>query len=137
MRCLFLGSVVAASIPFAACSSRQAQQPRTGGPQPAAPVTVAAVVEKDMPREIAVIGTPEAYSTVAVRAQITGELASVNFRQGDDVRAGQVLFTLDQRPLEASLHQAEANLARDSAQADVPRLMTRTVIVDITKLFCL
>jgi multidrug efflux system membrane fusion protein len=75
------------------------------------------VVQKEMPVEIGVIGTAEAYSSVAVRAQITGELTSVNFQQGDDVSAGQVLFTLDQRPLEAALHQAEANLERDSAQA--------------------
>ena len=49
--------------------------------------------------------------TVAVHAQITGELTSVNFKEGDDVRKGQVLFTLDRRPLEAALQQAQANLA--------------------------
>ncbi len=56
-------------------------------------------------------------STVAVRAQVTGEMKAVNFQQGDDVEAGQVLFTLDHRPLEAALNQAEANLQRDNAQA--------------------
>ena len=66
-----------------------------------------------MPLEIRVIGTVEAASTVAVRAQITGELTSVNFKEGDDVQKGQVLFTLDRRPLEAALQQAEANLERD------------------------
>ena len=66
---------------------------------------------------MSVIGTVEAYSTVAVRAQITGELTSVNFQQGDDVKAGQELFTLDRRPLEAALQQATANLERDTAQA--------------------
>jgi multidrug efflux system membrane fusion protein len=64
-----------------------------------------------------VIGTAEAYSTVAVHAQVTGQLESVNFKEGDDVRKGQVLFTLDRRPLEAALQQAEANLQRDIAQA--------------------
>ena len=58
-----------------------------------------------------------AYPTVAVRAQITGELTSVNFKEGDDVEKGQVLFTLDRRPLEAALQQAQANLQRDIAQA--------------------
>ena len=53
-----------------------------------------------------VIGTVEAFSTVTVRAQITGELTSVKFQQGDDVAAGQELFTLDRRPLEAALQQA-------------------------------
>src|SRR4051812_4037718 len=99
-----------------ACSGEAQPQSRPAGSAPV-PVTVAAVVQKEMPVEISVIGTAEAYSSVAVHAQITGELTSVNFQQGDDVRAGQVLFTLDQRPLEALLHQAEANLARDSAQA--------------------
>jgi len=98
------------------CSGEAQPQSRPAGSAPV-PVTVAAVVQKEMPVEISVIGTAEAYSSVAVHAQITGELTSVNFQQGDDVRAGQVLFTLDQRPLEALLHQAEANLARDSAQS--------------------
>lgn len=70
-----------------------------------------------MPLDISGVGTVEAHSTVAVRAQVTGELKSVNFRQGEDVQAGQVLFMLDHRPLEAALHQAEANLERDTAQA--------------------
>jgi multidrug efflux system membrane fusion protein len=70
-----------------------------------------------MPLSINAVGTVEAYSTVAVRAQVTGELRTVNFQQGDDVQAGQVLFVLDPRPLEAALNQAQANLQRDSAQA--------------------
>ena len=70
-----------------------------------------------MPLDVSGVGTVEAFSTVAVRAQVTGELKDVNFKQGDDVQAGQVLFTLDHRPLEAALNQAEANLARDTAQA--------------------
>jgi multidrug efflux system membrane fusion protein len=89
-----------------------------GGAQPAVPVTVTRVVQKAMPVDIRVIGSAEAYSTVAVHAQITGELTSVNFKEGDDVKKGQVLFTLDRRPLEAALKQAEANLARDIAQAN-------------------
>ena len=70
-----------------------------------------------MPLEVNVVGAVEAFSTVSVRAQVTGELKAVNFDQGEDVKAGQVLFTLDRRPLEAALNQAEANLARDTAQA--------------------
>jgi multidrug efflux system membrane fusion protein len=100
-----------------ACSASDAQAPNPGAQQPAVPVTVDRVVEKEMPLDVNVVGTVEAFSTVAVRAQVTGELKAVNFKQGDDVREGQVLFTLDHRPLEAALHQAEANLARDTAQA--------------------
>jgi multidrug efflux system membrane fusion protein len=99
------------------CSSSDAQAPNPGAGQSAVPVTVGRVIEKEMPLDVSVVGTVEAFSTVAVRAQVTGELKAVNFKQGDDVREGQVLFTLDHRPLEAALHQAEANLARDTAQA--------------------
>ena len=83
----------------------------------AVPVTVAPVVAKPMPLDVQAIGSGEPYSNVAVHAQLTGELTSVTFKEGDDVRAGQVLFTLDRRPLEAALQQAEANLERDQAQA--------------------
>ena len=70
-----------------------------------------------MPIEIRVIGAVEAYSVVSVHSQITGQLTSVNFKEGDDVAKDQVLFTLDRRPLEAALLQAQANLQRDIAQA--------------------
>lgn len=90
---------------------------RGGGGSSAIPVTAAPVVEKPMPLDIEAIGQGEAYSNVAVHAQITGELTSVNFKEGDDVKKGQVLFTLDRRPLEAALQQAVATLAHDEAQA--------------------
>jgi multidrug efflux system membrane fusion protein len=73
---------------------------------------------------ISAVGTAEAYSTVSVHAQITGELTSVNFADGDDVTKGQVLFTLDRRPLESTLDQMQANLQRDMAQAANARAQT-------------
>jgi multidrug efflux system membrane fusion protein len=114
--------LAAAAGTSAGCSAGgEASSPQRGGgrgaQQPAVPVTVAAVVQKPMPIEVRVIGTAEPYSTVSVHAQITGELTSVNFKEGDEVRKGQVLFTLDRRPLDAALQQAQANLARDQAQA--------------------
>jgi multidrug efflux system membrane fusion protein len=116
-RGLVVGFILSATVAAAACSEGQALQPQPDGPPPGVPVTATAAVRKDMPLEVSVIGTVEAYSTVAVRAQMTGELTAVNFQQGDDVQAGQELFTLDRRPLEAALQQATANLERDSAQA--------------------
>jgi multidrug efflux system membrane fusion protein len=111
-------SLVAAAAFAAGCSKEAAPQAaRAGGGDDAVLVTVATVVEKAMPLEIRVIGTAEAESTVAVHAQITGAITSVNFNEGDDVTDGQVLFTLDHRPLEATLAQVQANLARDLAQA--------------------
>jgi multidrug efflux system membrane fusion protein len=112
-----LGFMISTAAAVVACSESQAVQPQQGGGPAAVPITAAAAVRKPMPLEVSVIGTAEAYSTVAVRAQMTGELTSVNFQQGEDVQAGRELFTLDRRPLEAALQQATANLARDSAQA--------------------
>src|SRR5437763_7244335 len=86
-----------------------------GGP---VPIAVGKVIVKPMPVDVRAIGTVEPARTVVVRAQLTGELTSVNFKEGDDVHAGQVLFTLDRRPLEAALKQAEANLARDQANSE-------------------
>jgi multidrug efflux system membrane fusion protein len=89
-----------------------------GGP---VPVTTAAVEQHSVPLDIRIIGSVEASTIVAVRAQITGELTSVTFKEGDDVQKGQVLFTLDRRPLDAALAQAEAALARDLASAKSAR----------------
>jgi membrane fusion protein, multidrug efflux system len=106
----------------AACSPggetpAQAAGARGGGGPAAVPVATAKVEQKSMPLALTVIGTAEAYSNVAVHAQITGSLTSVNFKEGDDVEKGQVLFTLDRRPLEGALQQAQATLERDMAQA--------------------
>ena len=81
------------------------------------PVAVGHVVRKSVPLDLKVIGTVEPASTVSIHAQITGELTSVGFKEGDDVKQGAVLFTLDHRPFESTLKQAEANLQRDIAQA--------------------
>jgi membrane fusion protein, multidrug efflux system len=118
VRRLSLGLIVV-SLATAGCSKQAtAQAERQESPdRQAVPVTVAEVVQKPMPVELSVIGTVEPSSAVEVRAQITGALMSVNFTEGEDVSAGQVLFTLDRRPLEAALEQARANLARDMAQA--------------------
>lgn len=100
------------------CAGEDAGAAASGGGGAApVPVTTAVVVQKPMPIEIRVIGSAEAYSTVAIRSQITGQLVSVKFREGDEVERGQVLFELDRRPLEAALQQAQANLQRDLAQA--------------------
>lgn len=89
----------------------------TAAPQDSIPVTVAPVVQKAMPIRITAVGAAEAFATVAVRSQATGELTSVHFEDGGEVEKGQVLFTLDRRAFEAAVNQAEATLQRDIAQA--------------------
>jgi len=78
-------------------------------------VVTAKVSEKDVPVDIAAIGNVEAYASISVRAQITGQLMEIHFQEGDSVKQGQTLFTLDRRPFEAALAQADANLTRDKA----------------------
>jgi multidrug efflux system membrane fusion protein len=68
-----------------------------------------------VPVDLAAIGNVEAYATISVRSQVTGQLQDIAFREGDFVKKGQELFTLDKRPFEAALAQAEANLTRDKA----------------------
>jgi multidrug efflux system membrane fusion protein len=81
------------------------------------PVKIGDVVEQNVPVRINAIGNVEAYNTVSVKAQVGGEIIGVHFREGQDVRQGDVLFQIDPRPYEAALKQAEAQLARDAAQA--------------------
>jgi membrane fusion protein, multidrug efflux system len=86
-----------------------------GGENGPVPVVVATVSQRDVPINVDVIGNVEAYSTISVKAQVGGELTKVSFREGDFVKKGDLLFTIDSRPYEAQLSQAKANLARDTA----------------------
>jgi multidrug efflux system membrane fusion protein len=116
--------VAAALIALAGCSTEPAAGVngaaggggRAGGQGPV-PVTISSVVQKSMPVEISVIGSAEPVNTVAIRSQTTGQLTAVNFTEGEEVSKGQLLFSIDRRPLEAAVEQAKANLARDEAQA--------------------
>ncbi|HEX5214161.1 MAG TPA: efflux RND transporter periplasmic adaptor subunit [Vicinamibacterales bacterium] len=78
-------------------------------------VTTGTVLEKSMPVNIRVVGNVEASSTVDVRSLVTGQLLKTEFREGDDVAVGDLLFTIDPRPFEVAVQQAEAMLARDTA----------------------
>jgi len=81
------------------------------------PVTVADVQQKTVAVQVRVIGNVEAYRTVGVKPQITGQIVGVHFSEGQDVKKGELLFTLDPRPFEADLLRAQANLAQDEAKA--------------------
>ncbi|HYR78415.1 MAG TPA: efflux RND transporter periplasmic adaptor subunit [Candidatus Dormibacteraeota bacterium] len=103
-----------ALIALAGCSHGPAD---TFGEHEAVPVLAAKVVQKTVADTIRAIGRVEAYSTVEIKAQINGQIMQVNFRQGQDVKQGDLLFTIDPRPFEAALRQAQANLAKDRAMA--------------------
>jgi multidrug efflux system membrane fusion protein len=81
-------------------------------------VVTAHVQAKAVPVRIPGVGTAEAVASVQIRAQATGQLSAVHFAEGQEVRKGQPLFTLDPRPFEAALQQTQAILARDTATAE-------------------
>jgi multidrug efflux system membrane fusion protein len=90
---------------------------KTAPPTPLVPVTVATAERRSVPFELPATGTVEPLQTVSVQAQVSGILQRVAFKEGDEVKQGQVLFQLDPRPYRAALDQAVAVLARDRAQA--------------------
>jgi len=99
--------------------NRAAGAPAAGGApkaRPPVPVLTAVAEQADIPVELRALGSVEPIQSSPVHPQITGTITEVAFREGDMVRAGQVLFRLDRRPLEATLRQLQANLARDEAQ---------------------
>lgn len=98
---------------FASCSGKKSEQPKT---EPALPVAVEMVSRRSVPVQLHAIGNVEAYRTVEIKAQIGGTLSKVHFTEGQDINKGDLLFTIDPRPYEASLKQSEAALARDRAQ---------------------
>jgi multidrug efflux system membrane fusion protein len=80
------------------------------------PVLAGVVEKRDVPVQVFNIGTVEAHSTVSVKSLIGGELMKVHVKEGQEVKQGDPLFTIDPRPTQAALNQAEANLAKDTVQ---------------------
>ncbi len=119
--CLLSGSLLLA----AGCDtgSRSSSPP---GPPPAVPVAAALAVRKDVPVQLRAIGAAEAYSAVTVKTMVNGQITKVGFKEGKDVRKGDLIFVIDPRPYEAALKTAEATLAKDlalkeNAEKDVKR----------------
>jgi len=80
------------------------------------PVVAGEVVQRDVPIYLTGLGSVVAFNTATVKPQVDGKLIKVNFQEGQDVRAGDVLALIDPRPFEATLRQMEANQKRDQAQ---------------------
>jgi multidrug efflux system membrane fusion protein len=99
----------------AACTTKTVQT----APIFAVPVTVDKAVQKTVPINLTAIGSADAYSSVSIKAQVNAVLEEVHIKEGQFVRKGQLLFTLDARPFVAALAQAQGNLARDKAQAEL------------------
>lgn len=93
--------------------SSMEKSPRRQRPQ--APIAVAQAARKDVPIYVNGLGTVQAYQTVTVKSQVEGQLVAIPFREGQDVKAGDVLAKIDPRTYQAQLDQAEANKAKNVA----------------------
>lgn len=110
--------LVMAVLVCGGCKSEKNNGPRT---RPAAPVTVARALEKEVPVQLKAIGTVEAFSTVALKSQVSGQIARVHFEEGSEVEEGDLLISIDPAPFQATLGQYRAALARNQAQEKYAR----------------
>ncbi len=102
---------------FAGCSPGENRaDAKSPPPNPAIPVSVSRAASKPVPIQITANGSVQSYSTVSVTSEVDGRIAEVHFTEGQEVHRGDLLFTLDRRPFEAALQQAQATLERDTAQ---------------------
>ena len=97
---------------LAGCTNKAAQH---GFERPPAPVTVAAAVMQDVPTYLDAIGKTVARETVSIQPQVSGRITKIHFTDGANVRKGDLLFTIDTRPFEANLKQAQANVSKGLA----------------------
>ncbi|MDB5370774.1 MAG: efflux transporter periplasmic adaptor subunit, partial [Roseomonas sp.] len=107
--------------PGSSTAAPPAGQQRAGGRGPGGmgvpiPVTMTAATQRDLPLTLDTLGTVQALASVVVRTQVDGQLMEVTFREGQDVKAGDVLARIDARTFQAALAQAEAKKAFDAAQ---------------------
>jgi membrane fusion protein, multidrug efflux system len=109
-------ALVCACLTFVGCTGSSAPVAAGKKGDQAVPVNVATASQRTVPVEIEVIGNVEAYSTIGIKSQVGGELVTVHFQEGDMVKKGDLLFSIDRRPFDAMVSQAQANLARDIAQ---------------------
>lgn len=98
---------------LAACAERQ-EKPTS---KPAVPVTVVQAVQKTVPVQVRAIGTVEPISSVALKAQVSGQISRIHVAEGSEVRQGELLISIDPEPFQTALRQAEAALAKSQAQA--------------------
>ena len=108
-----LVAVVLAAV--GACAEKKAEA------RPRVPVTLATVESRPAPHALVANGAVEPVESVAINAQVSGVLMRVNFKEGDEVRKGQILFEIDSRPFRAALDAAQATVAKDQAQLENAR----------------
>jgi RND family efflux transporter MFP subunit len=136
MKKLILALLIAAAPALAACGQGQSQ-PRAAAPPPPT-VTVAKPTGKLLADQDEYVGRFVAVESLQVRARVSGYLEEIHFRDGQIVRKGDLLFTIDRRPFEATLAQAQASLAQAQAnlafaESDLERAQGLAIGTVITK----
>ena len=109
-------ALLTATLSLGACSDRPGNAQTPSAP-PAVPVGVATAEQRVVPVQVITVGNVQAYTTVGVKSQIAGQIQQVHFTEGQDVKRGDLLFTIDPRPLEAAVRQAEANVCQGPGPA--------------------
>jgi multidrug efflux system membrane fusion protein len=112
-----LALAVGGLVAYFSGDSRAKEKPAAKGPG-AASVAVVAAVQQSMPVRLQAIGNVEAYASVAVKSRVDGQILEVHFREGQEVKKGEVLLRIDPRPFQAAFKQAEAQALRDAASRD-------------------
>jgi membrane fusion protein, multidrug efflux system len=121
-RFLLVTLVCAGTLSFVGCNNERAQNAAAAAGRPPAPVVVATSEQRDIPIQVAAIGNVEAFQTVQIRSQVNGQIEEILFKEGEDVRKGQLLVRLDRRPFQADLDKAVGQQRHDEAQAENSRL---------------
>jgi len=97
-----------------ACSDRAGGNTPPKAPPPV-PIAAGPVVQRLVPVQVIAVGNVQAYTSVGIKSRVAGQVLKVHFKEGDEVREGNVLFTIDPAPFEAAVRQAEATVAKDTA----------------------
>ncbi len=120
-RVMIIRSIILIStLAFLCCSACTAKKEKSKA-KPAVPVKVAPALKKDMPVQVKAIGNIEAFTTVAIKSQVNGQIERIHFSEGSDVEKGALLVSIDPETFHATLSQFEAALAKDLAQAKFAR----------------
>ena len=124
-----IGAVVLCAIVGLGFYRHGSTQAATPTASPAIPVTVTQAAQRDVPIYYDALGTVQALNTVAIRAQVNGQIISIDFRQGQEVHQGDVLAKIDPAPFKAAYDQAVSKKSQDEAtlidaQKDLARFKT-------------
>jgi multidrug efflux system membrane fusion protein len=128
--CVAAGGLIA----YFSGDSRAREKSAAKGPA-AVPVSIVAAIQQSVPVRLQAIGNVEAYTSVAVKSRVDGQIVEVHFREGQEVKKDEVLFRIDARPFEAAFRQSEAQALRDVASKDQANSQERRYLELLEKNF--